>query len=78
MQAELLADLARHVPLQRHPHLIHHPSPLALAVDDDVDFGLGVGRGDAVQRRLHRTDVVLVGQAPVVEGFEKQARRDEA
>ena len=71
MKAEIFADLARQVPLDRHPHLIHHPAPLALAVDDDVDLGFRVGGGDAVQRRLHRADVVLVGQAPVVDGIEK-------
>lgn len=75
VQPKVLADLARHVPLDRHPHLIHHASPLALAENDDVDLGFGVGCRDAVQRRLHRADVVLVGQAPVVEGIENASAK---
>lgn len=66
VKAEIIASLSGNVPVERQPHLVDHAAPLPLAEDGHVHVGPRLGDGDAVQRSLHRSDVVLVGQAPVV------------
>lgn len=76
MQPELVADVSRHVPFNRHPHFVHHAPPLPLAEDGDVDASSRLRGRDAVQGRLHRADIVLVGQAPpVVSRGKKKAKK---